>query len=286
MARITTPEAEALVDVELPIYGGQGFVKLIDYMGGDARIVQACRVSYGAGTKSIREDKGLINHIVRHQHTSPLEKPRFEIMMSGIPLPMATQWLRHRMGSFNFKSYRYSEVEADDQFTLEAGDVRAQSVTNKQMSDGQAEAEAALAFVAGLGKVQVLAQEVYDQAIEGGVAREQARLVMPQTTTTAFYWTVDLWNALRFLVLRLAPDAQSEIQEPARRVAECVQAVCPLAYEAFEEHMLYAERFSRSELEVLRETLRSQVLPETLVARVGKALPERAANEFMKKLGV
>ena len=289
MARIYTPAAEALLEEPLTIYGGQGSVILIDYMGGDDRIVQAARVSYGAGTRTAREDRGLIRHLVREHHTSPLEKVRLEIAVRGVPLPIATQWIRHRMGSFNFLSYRFSEVEATAQFRLEPADVRAQSAANKQVGEGPADHAAAVALVEGMEDVQRLGDDVYRAALAAGISREQARLVLPQTTTTSFYWTVDLHNLFHFLRLRMAWDAQAEIQEPARAVAKLARAVAPLAYEAFEDYILNAVTFSAQERVVLADLISRGYASHHHALRAAcdrAGFTEREVQAFAKKLEI
>src|SRR5690242_11404276 len=134
MAHVTVPEAEALLDQEIPVLD-KGFVRMVDYLGGDDRIVQVARVSYGGGTKSVREDKSLIQYLMRHQHTSPFEQVILTFHCK-MPIFVARQWIRHRTARLNEISGRYS-VMKDEFYVPDAGTIRRQSTTNKQGRDGE-----------------------------------------------------------------------------------------------------------------------------------------------------
>ncbi|HEY9722794.1 MAG TPA: FAD-dependent thymidylate synthase [Oscillatoriaceae cyanobacterium] len=271
MAHIVVPEAEALLDQELPVLD-KGFVRLVDYMGGDARVVQSARVSYGAGTKTVREDRGLINYLMKNAHTSPFEQVSL-VFHIKLPLFVFAQMVRHRTAKLNSMSARYS-VMADEFYLPEAGEIRGQSAANKQVGEGEVDGAEALQLV--FRDVCEREYGTYEQLLDAGVAREQARMVLPQNLYTQIYWKCDLHNLFHFLRLRLDWHAQAEIRVYGEAMARCAQAVAPLCYEAFEEHQLHSVRFSRTEMEALRAMLRGE--PHQLA--------EKAAAEFEKKLGL
>lgn len=232
---------------ELRTRDGIGFVRLIDSMGGDDRIVQAARVSYGAGTKTKREDERLIDYLVRNKHTSPLEKVRFEFHVK-LPIFTARQWMRHRMGSFNEVSARYSampnEIYVPDVFPT-------QSKSNKQVS-GEAlpeetQAEARDAYLSAIEH----AYAVYLKLQNLGVSREVARMVLPVSLYTEFYWTVDLHNLLHFIGLRLHPHAQENIREYAAHLLTFARQVAPAAVTSWERHHQNSVTLTADEAEQL-----------------------------------
>lgn len=273
---------DLLADLKDPIRVlDKGFVRAVDCMPrfveegqtADHAIVQAARVSYGAGTKTVREDRGLIHYLMRHQHTSPFEQVELKFHMR-LPIFVARQMVRHRTASLNEESLRYSE--AQDEFYLpRLEDIRYQSARNKQ---GRAEEplrpEEAARVQRELEDDQRQMYGRYRSHIEQGVARELARVNLPVSLMTAWYWKVDLHNLFHFLELRLDPHAQYEIRAYAQAMARVARAVAPVAYEAFEEHMLEGARFSRSELAALRRMLRGEP----------HGLEGRAAEEFLAKL--
>ncbi|MFN3431285.1 MAG: FAD-dependent thymidylate synthase [Candidatus Sericytochromatia bacterium] len=269
MARIVVPEAEALLDKELPVLD-KGFVRLVDYMGGDARVVQSARVSYGAGTKTVREDAGLINYLMRNLHTSPFEQISL-VFHIKLPLFVFAQMVRHRTAKLNSMSARYSVME-DEFYLPEPANVRGQSATNKQVGEGEVDGAEAIAGV--FAEVCRRDYGIYEDLLNQGVAREQARMVLPQNLYTQIYWKCDMHNLFHFLRLRLDWHAQQEIRAYGEAMARCAQAVAPLCYEAFEEHILHAQRFSRTEMDALRALLRGET----------HSLSERVAAEFDKKL--
>ncbi len=224
----------------------QGFVRLVEVMGSDAAIVQAARVSYGQGTKSVREDAALIDYLMRHRHTSPFEMVEFKFHVRA-PIFVARQWFRHRTASVNERSLRYSESE--EAFYHPQG-WRRQARNNKQGSEGifeNAEADAALE------NAYRSAYAAYQKLLSLGVAREEARVVLPVGLYTEFYWKQDLHNLLHFIQLRLDAHAQYEIRVYAGAIAEFVKRHVPLAWRAFEEHVLHATTISRTEREILRQ---------------------------------
>jgi len=260
----------------------KGFVRLIDVMGDDAAIVQAARVSYGSGTKKVLEDRGLIRYLLRHAHTTPFEMVEFKFHVK-LPIFVARQWIRHRTANVNEYSGRYSEMK-DEFYTPNPNDIRPQSVLNKQgrseetLPDGMAE-QAANAFKAG----QDEAYAQYQEFLEQGIAREIARINLPVSNYTEWYWKIDLHNLFHFLRLRIDAHAQYEIRVFAEAIAELVKPFVPHAWQAFEDYVLNAHRMTAPELKVMKHLLESMEFPsdETL-AELG--LKGREAVEFKDKM--
>lgn len=251
MARLTVASADALLDQEFRVLD-HGFVRLVDYLGGDARIVQAARVSYGEGTKTAREDRALIDYLLRNRHTSPFEQVVFTFHVK-LPIFVARQWLRHRTARLNELSGRYS-VMRDEFYLPHPAAVRRQSVKNRQGSD-EKEVPEAPEIIALLKEEQARAYANYQGLLDQEIARELARMNLPLSLYTEMYWQIDLHNLFHFLRLRLDWHAQYEIRAYGETIAKIVQAVCPMAYEAFEEHLLYGRSLSRSELALLRQAV-------------------------------
>jgi thymidylate synthase (FAD) len=281
MARITVPEAEAILDKEFQVLD-HGFVRLVDYLGGDARIVQAARVSYGEGTKTVREDKALIDYLLRNKHTSPFEQVilTFHVKM---PIFVARQWIRHRTARLNEISGRYS-VMRDEFYVPHPEEVRLQSKRNKQGGSTQDVPDDLRGKV-----IELLQQEQqqlysdYEVMLEEGIARELARINLPLSLYTEMYWQIDLNNLFHFLRLRMDWHAQYEIRVYGDTMAQLTKAVAPMAFEAFEEHILHGRNFSRTELELLRAALDLGKLAEA----VGNStMRDTRQKEFADKLGV
>ena len=272
MARLVIPEAEALIDQEIKVLD-KGFVRLIDYLGGDARIVQSARVSYGAGSKTVREDRGLINYLMRNDHTSPFEQVTLTFH-TKMPIFVARQWVRHRTARLNEISGRYS-VMADEFYIPDATEIRTQSSVNKQgRSEDSVDSTLAQKWLATLAEDQRTIYDHYQEMVEGGLARELARINLPLSLYTEWYWQTDLHNLFHFIHLRADSHAQYEIRVFAQALAKCAKAVAPLAYEAFEEHKMNAVKFSRAECAALADML-AQKQPD---------LDERAMRIFMEKV--
>jgi thymidylate synthase (FAD) len=273
MPRAVVPEAEALLDQELPVLD-KGFVRLVDYMGSDQRIVQAARVSYGAGTKTVREDRGLINYLMKNWHTSPFEQVQLTFH-TKMPIFVARQWVRHRTARLNEISGRYS-IMRDEFYVPSPDQIRYQSASNKQgRSDESLSAEDAARVIQLFEEEQRSIYTNYQSVIERGVARELARMNLPLSLYTEWYWQIDLHNLFHFLRLRLDPHAQYEIRAYAEAMSKCAQAVAPLAYEAFEEHILGSITFSRAECDALAAMLDGREI----------ALTGRALTAFQDKVG-
>ncbi|MCW5936812.1 MAG: FAD-dependent thymidylate synthase [Fimbriimonadaceae bacterium] len=247
MAHIVVPEAEALLDQEMKVLD-KGFVRLVDYLGGDQRIVQAARVSYGAGTKTYRQDRGLIHYLMRNEHTSPFEQVVLTFHCK-MPIFVARQWVRHRTARLNEISGRYS-IMRDEFYVPEPATMQRQSDSNKQ-ARGEETVAGAAGLIEEMQQDQRTLYAHYQGMIEQGLAREVARANLPLSLYTEWYWQCDLHNLFHFLALRLDAHAQYEIRVYAEAMALCARAVAPLAYEAFEEHKLNSVRFSQSECAAL-----------------------------------
>lgn len=260
----------------------KGFVRLIDVMGDDASIVQAARVSYGSGTKKVHEDRGLIRYLLRHAHTTPFEMVEFKFHVK-LPIFVARQWIRHRTANVNEYSGRYSEMK-DEFYTPAVNDIRPQSVSNKQgrsdetLPDGMAE-QAAHSFKKG----QDDAYAQYQEFLEQGIAREIARINLPVSNYTEWYWKIDLHNLFHFLRLRIDAHAQYEIRVFAEAIAELVKPFVPHAWEAFEDYILNAHRLTAPEIRVIQFLLKSTDIPtDEQLAELG--LKGREAVEFKEKM--
>ena len=228
-----------------------GFVRAVDVMGCDAAIVQAARISYGAGTKQVHEDRGLIRYLMRHRHTTPFEMCELKLHIR-VPMDCWRQWIRHRTANVNEYSTRYSEAIDAAQKTP-PGEWRTQSTANRQGSGAYVEAADGELLSSRELALQELSRQVYEERIAKGVAREQARKDLPLSTYTEAYWKIDLHNLLHFLSLRMDAHAQHEIRAYANVVGnEIVARWCPLTWEAFVDYRLRATSLSRLESEMLR----------------------------------
>jgi thymidylate synthase (FAD) len=288
MQRPSVPAADALIGVKHPVLS-HGYVVLVDYMGNDAAIVQAARVSYGAGTKSVRDDRGLIRYLLRHRHTTPFEMVELKFLIR-LPIYVARQFIRHRMSSTNEYSARYSVIP--DEFDLPpVEEVREQSRRNRQGRGDALPPGVAEGFRADLDRVSQDAYAAYSRALEQGVARETARLILPVAYYTEWYWKCDLHNLFHFLSLRLDPHAQEEIRKYAAAMAEIARAVAPVAYEAFEEFTLGSLTLGRREQVAMRALL-TGATPAAACAEAGLPLAREDGTpmktgegvEFLEKL--
>lgn len=249
MARTTAPGLEKLLGDAIPVLD-DGFIRPVDYMGSDNSIVQAARVSYGAGTKKTREDRGLIRYLMRHKHTTPFEMCVIKFHVR-VPMDCWRQWIRHRTASVNEYSTRYSIAINAAQQTKEHA-WRRQSESNKQGGSDYISPEIGKILSESEHRVQSSSREVYEERLNQGVAREQARKDLPLSTYTEAFWTIDLHNLFHFLELRMAPSAQSEIREYAIAIGErIVSAWCPIAWEAFAQYRLGSVNLSRAEVSLI-----------------------------------
>ena len=264
--RATVPAMEALLYQPIPILD-HGFVRVIDYMGDDAAVVQAARVSYGAGTKKIREDAGLINYLMRHRHTSPFEMCELKIHVK-MPIFVARQWIRHRVANLNEVSGRYSIL--DNGFYMPDSDnVAAQARTNRQgRGDVLNTGEAARVLqilrddaTRSYTHYEEMLNEIDGQIVDPerqGLARELARMNLPVSLYTQLYWKIDLHNLLHFLNLRAAPHAQYEIRMYAEALIGVVKQWVPLTYAAFMDYRMGAYELSAKGLAAVRRLLRGE----------------------------
>lgn len=264
MPHVITETAEEVLDKVYPVLD-RGFVRLVDYMGGDSRVVQAARISTGQGTKTPPEDARLINYLMKHRHTSPLEMVEF-LFHIKLPIFVMRQLVRHRTASLNEYSARYSVLE-DEFYFPELEEIGYQSKENKQASTGHH--YAADWVKSCVEEMSDISFDKYKRMIDIDVAREMARIVVPVNVYTQCYWKIDFHNLCHFLKLRLEKGAQPQIQEYAKVMAEIASKVMPVAWASFEEHVLYSKTFSRTEAQQLLQLL-SQ-LPETEEAKKLKA---------------
>lgn len=256
MAHCIVPEAEAILDRSFPVLD-KGFVRLVDYLGSDSRIVQAARVSYGDGTKTVREDKGLINYLLRNEHTSPFEQVVFTFHVK-LPIFVARQWIRHRTARLNEISGRYS-VMKNEFYVPSDEDIAFQSTDNKQgRSSGDVPAELRKAVLEEITVGQSKAYESYKKLIDSGIARELSRVNLPLSLYTEWYWQIDLHNLFHFLKLRLDGHAQKEIRDYAAVMYEIASKVCPFACEAFDNHVLKSVKLSEKEKLAVKALLEGQ----------------------------
>lgn len=252
MAHCIVDEAEKILDKEFQVLD-KGFVRLVDYYGSDQRIVQSARVSYGDGTKSVSEDAALIDYLLRHQHTSPFEQVVFTFHLK-MPIFVARQWVRHRTGRMNEVSGRYS-IMKDEFYVPEISCIAKQSKSNKQGRGEIFSADEAESFRSEFQESQKKSYSEYSEMVEKGVARELARINLPLSLYTEFYWQMDLHNLFHFLKLRLDSHAQYEIRAFAERILEIAKIVCPLASSSFENVMKESVTFNGEEMEALRKIL-------------------------------
>jgi thymidylate synthase (FAD) len=248
------PAADELLSLYFPVLDF-GFIALIDYMGSDDAVEQAARVSYGFGTRQRSQTRGLLRYLRRHAHTTPSEMVELKFHCC-MPIFVARQWIRHRTASVNEYSGRYSLIPMvfysppADQFQL-------QNSSNKQGRD--AESPARGVYQESLDRLshgRRAAQDLYEWMTSKGVARELARIDLPLSTYTQWYWKIDLHNLLHFLTLRVDAHAQWEIREYALAIARILKRVAPLSFEAWVDYDLCAAKFSRLELSALRQHVR------------------------------
>jgi thymidylate synthase (FAD) len=288
MVRPTVPEADQLIGVKHPVLG-HGYVVLVDYMGNDNAIVQAARVSYGMGTKSVRDDRGLLRYLMRHRHTTPFEMVEYKFLVR-LPIYVARQVIRHRTASVNEYSARYS-ILPDEYDVPSPGSVHLQSTRNRQGRGEPAPPEVDERFRTDLDRLCKEAYQIYEGALASGVARETARMVLPLAYYTEWYWKTNLHNLLHFLSLRLDPHAQEETRLYAAAIAQIARTVCPIAFEAFEEFTVRSLSLGRKEQVAVRALL-SGATPEDacktaglpLTREDGRPMTTGEGVEFLEKL--
>lgn len=274
----STPEGTVIYCLD------KGFVRLVDSMGSDAAIVQAARVSYGAGTKKVNEDRGLIRYLMRHAHTTPFEMVEFKFHVK-LPIFVARQWIRHRTANVNEYSGRYS-VMRDEFYVPDAAQIRPQSQSNKQgRSDENLSETETAEILALLQNGQERSYQDYETLLEKNFARELARINLPVSQYTEWYWKIDLHNLFHFLRLRMDAHAQYEIRVYADAMAQIIREIVPLAYEAFEDYALNAVRLTHPEMKAMKRLLvnaDTAILSDAILSDLG--LSKREMEEFRKKL--
>lgn len=292
--KLPRPGVPALDDILGQVFPvlNDGLIRVVDYMGDDNAIVQAARVSYGAGTKQTSDDRGLIRYLLRHRHTTPFEMCELKLHVR-VPMDAWRQWIRHRTASVNEYSTRYS-VAIDSAQQTSPGQWRTQAVDNKQGSGGFLDGATGSGLTAAEAQFQDHCREIYQQRIDAGVAREQARKDLPLCTYTEAYWKVDLHNLLHFLALRMDSHAQKEIRDYATIIGrEIVARWVPLTWEAFEDYRFGATYFSRIESEIIaaigaEDPSRAKAIAADAgwlkVGKQGKLLRNRERIEFTEKL--
>jgi len=275
--RPTVPAAEEILGGYFPVLD-HGFVSLVDYMGSDEDVERAARVSYGYGTRKQSATRGLIRYLRRHRHSTPTEMVEFKFHCS-MPMFVARQWIRHRTASVNEYSGRYSLMPLLF-YTPSEEDFALQSPQNNQGRQGEA-AERTLweAAVRRWNEGRAQATDAYSWMLEEDVAREIARIDLPLSTYTQWYWKIDLHNLLHFLSLRVDPHAQREIRVYAEIMAGIVKRVAPLSYEAWVDYDLTGTPMSRGELEVLRALVQREG-EDGARARDGASLDVAAMEEL------
>ena len=284
--RATVPELEELLYKPLPVLD-HGFIRVIDYMGDDAAVVQAARVSYGRGTRWVSEDQGLINYLMRHRHTTPFEMCELKLHVK-LPIFVARQWIRHRTANINEYSARYSIL--DNEFYIPAPEhLAAQAATNRQGRDEalqgaaarrvldllRAEAERAYA-----GYAELLNEDDAADPARPGIARELARMNLSLNFYTQWYWKTDLHNLMHFLSLRADAHAQYEIRAYAEIMLDILKRWVPMTHAAFVEYRKEAALISRTGLDVIRRLLAGET-----VEQPQSGLSPREWRELMAVLG-
>jgi len=254
--RATAPGIEPFLHQAISVLD-HGFIRVVDYMGDDGAIVQAARVSYGAGTRTARDDAGLIRYLMRHWHSTPFEMCEIKLHVK-LPIFVARQWIRHRTANVNEYSARYSILDREF-YTPAPEQLAAQSATNNQGRGDVLPPEEAARVLRMLTEDAGRAYEHYEAMLstegQAGLARELARMTLPASVYTQWYWKTDLHNLFHFLRLRADPHAQYEIRAYAEAICDVVRNWVPHAWAAFEDYRLNGVNFSGRGMECLRRML-------------------------------
>jgi thymidylate synthase (FAD) len=287
--RASVPALEELLYEPIPVLD-HGFVRVVDYMGDDAAIVQAARVSYGKGTRKITNDRGLIRYLMRHRHTTPFEMCEIKFHVK-LPVFVARQWIRHRTANVNEYSARYSILDREF-YIPQPEQLAAQSAANRQgrgeVLEGE-EAERVLQLLRDdAAQCYAHYEEMLNESAAGeprdpdrqGLARELARMNLPLNIYTQWYWKIDLHNLLHFLSLRADSHAQYEIRVYAEAMLEVARRWVPIACEAFEDYAVGGARLSRAGLDIVRRMLAGET-----VTQEDSGLSKREWDELMAVLG-
>jgi thymidylate synthase (FAD) len=258
--RAVVPALEALLFEPLPVLD-QGFIRVVDYMGDDAAVVQAARVSYGKGTKQVSTDQGLINYLMRHRHTTPFEMCEIKLHVK-LPIFVARQWIRHRTASVNEYSARYSVLD-DGSYRPELAQLAAQAVHNRQGRGEALDPARAKTVRERLDASAAAAEATYrwllgDAPGEPALSRELARMVLPLSAYTQWYWKIDLHNLLHFIALRVDAHAQYEIRAYAAVLADIVEKWVPLTAAAFRDYRVEGAALSGRGLAAVKRLLKGE----------------------------
>ena len=286
--RPTVPELEDVLFQPIPVLD-HGFVRVIDYMGDDAAVVQAARVSYGKGTKKVSDDAGLINYLLRHRHTTPFELCEIKYHIK-VPIFIARQWFRHRTANVNEYSARYSVL--DREFYIPSEDqLAAQSASNRQGRGDLLTGDEAQRV---LNLLREDATATYDHYVEmlnedeegnvidesrDGLARELARMNLTLNTYTQWYWKIDLHNLLHFLSLRTDSHAQYEIRVYADAMLETIKRWCPITFRAFMDYRVGGVTLSARAMVVVKKFLAGEN-----VSQEDSGMSKREWRELMTSL--
>ena len=254
-----------------------GFVRVIDYMGDDASIVQAARVSYGKGTKKLNQDKNLINYLLSHKHTTPFEMNEIKFHIK-LPIFVARQWIRHRTANVNEYSARYSIL--DNEFYIPKNqDIKPQSKQNNQGREGDLDNKLRKEYVTQIRDNSQNNFSLYHNLLNSGekgeviddqkigIARELARMVLPLNAYTQWYWKIDLHNLMHFLALRFDPHAQYEIRVYAKIMTDILKKWVPLTYEAFIRNKVGSLTLSSDAVNYLQSKLNDKSFDESKVSK-------------------
>lgn len=259
-----------------------GFVRVIDYMGDDAAIVQAARVSYGAGTRHVQNDEGLIRYLMRHWHSTPFEMCEVKLHVK-LPVFVARQWIRHRTANVNEYSARYSILDREF-YIPEPAQLAAQSTVNNQgrgaVLEGAEAARVLEMLKADAGRSYDHYEAMLSQEGQQGLARELARMNLPMNIYTQWYWKTDLHNLFHFLRLRADAHAQYEIRVYAEAIAEAVRDWVPLAFAAFEDYRMGGVTLSGKAIAVLKRRLAGET-----VAQADSGMSKGEWREFVEVWG-
>ncbi|WP_417677477.1 FAD-dependent thymidylate synthase [Pseudodonghicola sp.] len=279
--RSTAPGMEGHLYTAYPVLD-HGFVRVIDYMGDDAAICQAARVSYGKGTKSVSNDEGLIRYLMRHWHSTPFEMCEIKLHVK-LPVFVARQWIRHRTANVNEYSARYSIL--DREFYIPAPEhVAAQSTVNNQGRGELLEGAEAARVLEILKADSARAYDNYEAMIsqdgQQGLARELARMNLPANIYTQWYWKVDLHNLFHFLRLRADAHAQYEIRVYAEEICKLVADWVPFAYKAFEDYRMGGATLSATALDCIRRMVKGEE-----VSQENSGMSKGEWREFMQVVG-
>ena len=261
--RATSPGMEAHLYRAHPVLD-HGFIRVIDYMGDDSAIVQAARVSYGAGTKHVQNDEGLIRYLMRHWHSTPFEMCEIKLHVK-LPVFVARQWIRHRTANVNEYSARYSILDREF-YIPEPSQLAAQSTVNNQGRGEVLSGDEAARVLSTLKSDAAMAYDHYEAMLsqdgQQGLARELARMNLPMNIYTQWYWKTDLHNLFHFLRLRADAHAQYEIRVYAEAIAACVRDWVPLAFAAFEDYRMGGVTLSSKAISVLKRRLAGEMVSQ------------------------